>query len=45
VINNLGYRVVRFWNNDVLNNFEGVLEQLRMWPANPSPDLSPKGER
>jgi crossover junction endodeoxyribonuclease RuvC len=24
-----GFRVVRFWNNDVLGNLEGVLEQLR----------------
>ena len=24
-----GYRVVRFWNSDVLGNVEGVLEHLR----------------
>jgi crossover junction endodeoxyribonuclease RuvC len=24
-----GFRVVRFWNNDVLGNLDGVLEQLR----------------
>jgi very-short-patch-repair endonuclease len=24
-----GYRVLRFWNNDVLQNTEGVLEQIR----------------
>jgi very-short-patch-repair endonuclease len=23
-----GYRIVRFWNHDVLNNIEGVLEAL-----------------
>jgi len=23
-----GYRVLRFWNNDVLENFEGVLETI-----------------
>ncbi|HVM85325.1 MAG TPA: endonuclease domain-containing protein [Candidatus Binatia bacterium] len=23
-----GYRVIRFWNNDVLSNIEGVLEQV-----------------
>jgi very-short-patch-repair endonuclease len=23
-----GYRIVRFWNHDVLNNIEGVLEML-----------------
>ena len=27
-LNSLGYRVVRFWNNDVLGNLDGVLEQL-----------------
>jgi len=24
-----GYRVIRFWNNDVLENLEGVLETIR----------------
>ena len=24
----LGYRVIRVWNNDVLNNIDGVLEML-----------------
>ena len=24
----LGYRVVRYWNNDVMNNIDGVLEDL-----------------
>ena len=24
-----GYRVLRFWNNEVLNNIEGVLEKVR----------------
>ncbi|HUK59587.1 MAG TPA: DUF559 domain-containing protein, partial [Stellaceae bacterium] len=24
-----GHRVVRFWNNDVLTNTEGVLEAIR----------------
>jgi very-short-patch-repair endonuclease len=24
----MGYRVVRFWNNDVLSNLDGVLESL-----------------
>jgi len=24
-----GYRVMRFWNNDVLTNLEGVLERIR----------------
>ncbi len=25
-----GYRVLRFWNNDVLTNLEGVLETIRL---------------
>jgi very-short-patch-repair endonuclease len=23
-----GYRVVRFWNNDIIKNIEGVLEEI-----------------
>ena len=29
VLERLGFRVVRFWNNDVLGNVEGVVDQLR----------------
>lgn len=29
VIEAFGYRVLRFWNNDVLQNTEGVLEAIR----------------
>src|SRR5271154_4774955 len=25
-----GYRVIRFWNNEVLENLEGVLETIRL---------------
>ena len=33
-----GYRVLRFWNNDVLGNLEGVLSEIqRTLP--PTPDL------
>jgi very-short-patch-repair endonuclease len=45
VIEAFGYRIVRFWNNDVLQNTEGVLEIIRKelalarndpdWPARP----------
>ncbi len=24
----LGFRVIRFWNNDVMSNMEGVLQQI-----------------
>jgi very-short-patch-repair endonuclease len=37
-----GYRVLRFWNNDVLGNLEGVLSEIqRVLP--PTPDPSPQG--
>jgi very-short-patch-repair endonuclease len=37
-----GYRVLRFWNNDVLGNLEGVLDEIqRVLP--PTPDPSPRG--
>ena len=29
VIELYGYRVIRFWNNDVLANTEGVVEEIR----------------
>lgn len=29
IIDKYGYRVVRFWNHDVLGNTEGVLEAIR----------------
>jgi very-short-patch-repair endonuclease len=27
-IEQLGFRVIRFWNNDVLSNMDGVLQQI-----------------
>jgi very-short-patch-repair endonuclease len=32
-LNNKGYRVLRFWNNDVESNLEGVLEVIRQAAA------------
>ena len=32
-----GFRVLRFWNNDVLENFEGVLESIATALAEPLP--------
>jgi hypothetical protein len=45
-----GFRVLRFWNNDVLRNTEGVLEVIVSALASPSPGAlrappSPQGER
>jgi Uncharacterized protein conserved in bacteria len=47
-----GYAVLRFWNNDVLSNIDGVLQAIAMHLEKaPSPglrfaktDLSPQGE-
>ena len=32
-----GYRVIRFWNNDVLLNIEGVIDEVLMCTTSPSP--------
>ena len=32
----LGFRVVRFWNNDVLSNLDGVLEAIRQALRSPA---------
>ncbi|MGE0665737.1 MAG: endonuclease domain-containing protein [Sphingomonadales bacterium] len=51
-----GYRVIRFWNNDVLTNIEGVMTLVRLelpetpsFPARvarpPHPSPLPRGER
>ncbi len=29
VLERAGYRVIRFWNNDVLGNVEGVIQAIR----------------
>ena len=31
-----GYRVVRFWNNDVLGNLDGVIEEITSQLSSPS---------
>ena len=36
-----GYRVLRFWNNDVLTNLEDVLEVILEGLASPAPHPSP----
>jgi hypothetical protein len=42
-----GYLVLRFWNNDVLQNLGGVLETIagELAKKTPSPQPSPQGER
>ena len=40
-----GYRVIRFWNNDVLGNIEGVVAEIeRVLRDRPSPSPSRKRE-
>ena len=36
-LRNNGYMVLRFWNSDVINNIEGVLEVIRFHCLKPSP--------
>jgi len=48
-LESLGYRMLRFWNNEVLENMQGVLEHIRemlLQPAesNPTPALPLAGE-
>jgi very-short-patch-repair endonuclease len=50
ILDAMGYLVLRFWNNDVLQNIDGVLEEIlstvqqhRSEP--PHPDPLPCGER
>ena len=39
-----GYRVLRYWNNDVLTNINGVLEDiLSATTTTPTPSPSPQG--
>ena len=46
-LNEQGYRVLRFWNNEVLENIEGVVETIMsaVSVAPPTPDPSPPQER
>jgi very-short-patch-repair endonuclease len=42
-----GFHVLRFWNNDVLTNLDGVLEEVvaTLSPSAPHPNPLPNGER
>ncbi|MDH3234659.1 MAG: endonuclease domain-containing protein [Alphaproteobacteria bacterium] len=40
-----GYRVIRFWNNDVTENIDGVLSTIASALAKPSPQPSPASGR
>lgn len=45
-LKNAGFVVKRYWNNEVLRNMEGILEDLKIYldHYNPSPNPLPKGE-
>ena len=43
-LESLGYTVIRFWNNDILNDIHTVLEQIHRYLIEaPSPQPSPGG--
>ena len=43
-LNAMGYRVIRFWNHEILSETQNVLEQIRLALINtPSPQPSPGG--
>ena len=39
-----GYRVLRFWDNEVLANIDGVMEQIVRVLNSPHPNPLPAGE-
>ena len=43
IIEQQGFIVLRFWNNDVMNNIEGVLSEI-INTVNPHPSPPPYGE-
>jgi very-short-patch-repair endonuclease len=40
-----GYKVLRFWDNQVFSSLEGVLEDIRNALLTPHPSPLPQGER
>ena len=40
-----GYKMLRFWDNQVGSDLEGVLETIRDFLLTPHPDPFPQGER
>ena len=48
ILEAMGYLVLRYWNNDVMQNIDGVVEDIttaleRHWSEPPHPTLSPAG--
>jgi len=44
-LNAQGFRVVRFWNHEILTNTEGVMESIRQHCLAPLPGPLPQGAR
>jgi len=43
-LENQGYKIIRFWNNDVFKNIEGILQMIEdELSEDPSPQPSPEG--
>lgn len=40
-----GYQVLRFWDNEIFINLEGVLEKVRLNLLHPHPNLLPSREK
>ena len=38
-----GFKVLRFWNNDVMNNIDGIKEVIALYLVTPHPGLPPQG--
>lgn len=43
LLENFGYKVIRFYNNEIDDNLEGVIDQIISFVTSPQP--SPKRER
>lgn len=39
VLNQCGFKVIRFWNNELFDNFDGVLESIRLDVEKQKPEL------
>ena len=45
LLERFGYRVLRFWDNDIIHNLEGVVERINQVLENPHPSLSHRNGR
>jgi len=42
-LNSQGFHILRFWNNDIFDNLNGILEIIQRSLISPSPDPSHQG--